>query len=147
MGKTDESSPPGPKDRPRRFHLASCLAAAVIIAYWLRFEVQIQPVTKGLPPFHMYLLLVPVVAVLYPLVFYFQGLYQRRRIRSRFDESMRVAVAVLLDGREAALYLENDSLNSTGLSKAALELADQDPQLRMPYEGSALRLALSEMDK
>jgi exopolysaccharide biosynthesis polyprenyl glycosylphosphotransferase len=71
-------------------------AAAVVIAYWLRFEVQIQPVTKGLPPFHMYLRLVPVVVVLYPLVFYFQGLYQRRRIRSRFDESMRVAVAVLL---------------------------------------------------
>ena len=30
------------------------------------------------------------------IVFYFQGLYQRRRIRSRFDESMRVAVAVML---------------------------------------------------
>ena len=71
-------------------------AVAVIVAYWLRFEVQIQPVTKGLPPFHMYLRLVPVVVVLYPLVFYFQGLYQRRRIRSRFDESMRVMVAVLL---------------------------------------------------
>jgi exopolysaccharide biosynthesis polyprenyl glycosylphosphotransferase len=71
-------------------------AVAVIIAYWLRFEVQVQPVTKGLPPFHMYLSLVPVVVVLYPLVFYFQGLYQRRRIRSRFDESMRVMVAVLL---------------------------------------------------
>ena len=71
-------------------------AVAVIIAYWLRFEVQIQPVTKGLPPFNMYLRLVPVVVLLYPLVFYFQGLYQRRRIRSRFDESMRVMVAVLL---------------------------------------------------
>ena len=71
-------------------------AAAVILAYWLRFEVEIQPVTKGLPPFHMYLRLVPVVVVLYPIVFYFQGLYQKRRIRSRFDESMRVLVAVLL---------------------------------------------------
>jgi exopolysaccharide biosynthesis polyprenyl glycosylphosphotransferase len=71
-------------------------AAAVILAYWLRFEVEIQPVTKGLPPFHMYLRLVPAVVVLYPIVFYFQGLYQKRRIRSRFDESMRVAVAVLL---------------------------------------------------
>jgi len=71
-------------------------AVAVIIAYWLRFEVQVQPVTKGLPPFNMYLRLVPAVVVLYPLVFYFQGLYQRRRIRSRFDESMRVMVAVLL---------------------------------------------------
>jgi exopolysaccharide biosynthesis polyprenyl glycosylphosphotransferase len=71
-------------------------AAAVLIAYWLRFEVQIQPVTKGVPPISMYLQLVPVVVVLYPIVFYFQGLYQRRRIRSRFDESMRVAVAVML---------------------------------------------------
>jgi len=71
-------------------------AVAVIIAYWLRFEVQIQPVTKGLPPFNMYLRLVPVVVVLYPLVFYLQGLYQIRQIRSRFDESMRVTIAVLL---------------------------------------------------
>jgi exopolysaccharide biosynthesis polyprenyl glycosylphosphotransferase len=71
-------------------------AAAVVLAYWLRFEFQVQPVTKGLPPFNMYLRLVPAVVLLYPLVFYFQGLYQRRRIRSRFDESMRVMVAVLL---------------------------------------------------
>ena len=71
-------------------------AAAVFIAYWLRFEVQIQPVTKGQPPLLMYLQLVPVVVVLYPIVFYFQGLYQRRRIRSRFDESMRVLIAVML---------------------------------------------------
>jgi exopolysaccharide biosynthesis polyprenyl glycosylphosphotransferase len=71
-------------------------AAAVVFAYWLRFEFQVQPVTKGLPPFNMYLRLVPAVVLLYPLVFYFQGLYQRRRIRSRFDESMRVLVAVLL---------------------------------------------------
>jgi FlaA1/EpsC-like NDP-sugar epimerase len=70
--------------------------AAVFIAYWLRFEVQVQPVTKGLPSLQMYLRLVPVVMVLYPVVFYFQSLYQRRRIRSRFDESMRVVVAVLL---------------------------------------------------
>ena len=69
---------------------------AVLVAYWLRFEVEIQPVTKGLPPLHMYLRLVPVVMVLYPVVFYFQGLYQRRRIRSRFDEALRVIVAVVL---------------------------------------------------
>jgi exopolysaccharide biosynthesis polyprenyl glycosylphosphotransferase len=74
--------------------LASGLAVAV--AFWLRFEVEIHPVTKGLPPLGPYLNLVPVVMVLYPLVFYFQGLYHRRRIRSRFDEGLRVAAAVLL---------------------------------------------------
>ena len=69
---------------------------AVLVAYWLRFEVQIQPVTKGLPPIEEYLRLIPVVAILWPTVFYFQGLYHRRRILSRADEVVRVVVAVLL---------------------------------------------------
>lgn len=56
-----------------------------------------------------------------------------------------VAVAVLLDGREAAVYLENDGINGTGLRRAAEELAGLEPELRMPYVGSALRLALDEM--
>jgi exopolysaccharide biosynthesis polyprenyl glycosylphosphotransferase len=70
--------------------------AAVLIAYWLRFEVQFHPVTKGIPPLLMYLQLVPAVMILYPVVFYFQGLYHRRRMRSRFEEELRVVVAVLL---------------------------------------------------
>ncbi len=72
------------------------LSLAVPVAYWLRFVIEVQPVTKGLPPVGMYLNLIPVVLVLYPVVFFFQGLYHRRRIRSRFDEGLRVVVAVLL---------------------------------------------------
>jgi exopolysaccharide biosynthesis polyprenyl glycosylphosphotransferase len=71
-------------------------AAAILLAYWLRFTVEIQPVTKGVPAISEYLRLIPVTALLWPAVFYFQGLYQRRRIRSRADEAMRVAMAVLL---------------------------------------------------
>ncbi len=71
-------------------------AAAILLAYWLRFTVEIQPVTKGVPAISAYLRLIPVTAVLWPAVFYFQGLYQRRRIRSRADEAMRVVMAVLL---------------------------------------------------
>lgn len=56
-----------------------------------------------------------------------------------------VAVAVLLDGREAAAYLEIDSSNGEGLKKAANDLAAQEPELRMPYVGSALRAALKEI--
>jgi len=70
--------------------------AAVLVAYWLRFEVQLHPVTKGIPPLLRYLQLVPAVMILYPVVFYFQGLYHRRRMRSRFEEELRVVVAVLL---------------------------------------------------
>jgi len=69
---------------------------AFFVAYWLRFVLEIHPVTKGLPPLSMYLRLLPVVLVLYPAVFYFQGLYHRRRMRSRFDEGMRVMLAVML---------------------------------------------------
>ena len=69
---------------------------SVWLAYWLRFDVEILPVTKGVPPVGPYLRLIPVAVVLYPVVFYFQGLYQRRRARSRFDEAVRVFVGIVL---------------------------------------------------
>jgi hypothetical protein len=56
-----------------------------------------------------------------------------------------VAVAVLLDGREAGMYLENDSVNGQGLKRAALDLAGVEPELRMPLVGTLLRDALKEM--
>ena len=71
-------------------------AAAVVLAYWLRFGTGTIPAPKGVPELDMYLRLIPAVILLWPAVFYFQGLYQRRRIRTRFDEVLRVLVAVLL---------------------------------------------------
>jgi hypothetical protein len=56
-----------------------------------------------------------------------------------------VAVAVLLDGREAGMYLENDAVNGQGLKRAALDLAGVEPDLRMPLVGTLLRDALKEM--
>ncbi len=69
---------------------------SVLLAYWLRFDVEIQPVTKGVAPIEPYLRLIPPIVVLWPVVFYFQGLYQQRRIRSKVDELFRVLAAVLL---------------------------------------------------
>ena len=54
-----------------------------------------------------------------------------------------VAVAVLLDGREAVVYLESDAINGAGLSRASDELAMMPPELRMPYVGTMLRAALA----
>jgi len=71
-------------------------ALSLGLAYWLRFDVEILPITKGIPPVTPYLRLIPVVMVLFPVVFYFQGLYQRRRARSRFDEAIRAFVGVVL---------------------------------------------------
>ncbi len=69
---------------------------AVLAAYWLRFKVPLLPVTKGVPPLGPYLNLIPFTIIIWPIVFYFQGLYQRRRARSRSDEAVRVLLAVSL---------------------------------------------------
>jgi exopolysaccharide biosynthesis polyprenyl glycosylphosphotransferase len=70
--------------------------AAYSAAWVLRFEVQLIPVTKNVPELGPYLRLVPFVVVLWPIVFYFHGLYQSRRARSRVDEVLTVVVAVLM---------------------------------------------------
>lgn len=58
-----------------------------------------------------------------------------------------VAMAVLLDGREAVTYLRADSLLLDALSKAANELSELEPELRMPLAGTILREALQEIEK
>src|SRR2546421_659946 len=79
--------------------LATDLAAtfaALVAAYWLRFEAEIIPVTKGVPAASTYLRLFPFIAVLWPLVYYFHGLYQVRRNRSGVEEGLAVVVATAL---------------------------------------------------
>ena len=75
--------------------LAATLAA-FLGAWLLRFELEVIPVTKNVPEFGPYLRLVPFVLVLWPVVFYFHGLYQSRRGRSRVDEVLTIVLAVLL---------------------------------------------------
>lgn len=70
---------------------------------------------------------------------------QRFRALSSHQRAL-VAVAVLLDGLEATIYLKNDALNGDGLAKAAEELCQQEPNLRMPLLGSELRQALAELE-
>ncbi|HEY3173799.1 MAG TPA: undecaprenyl-phosphate glucose phosphotransferase [Thermoanaerobaculia bacterium] len=70
--------------------------AALVAGYWLRFEAEIIPVTKGVPPASAYLRLFPFIAVLWPLVYYFHGLYQVRRNRSSVEEGLAVLVATAL---------------------------------------------------
>ncbi|MEP7008908.1 MAG: undecaprenyl-phosphate glucose phosphotransferase [Acidobacteriota bacterium] len=80
-------------------YLAADLVATVVafFAAWvLRFELEVIPVTKSVPDFSPYLQLLPFVLVLWPVVFYFHGLYQSRRGRSRVDEVLTLVVAVLL---------------------------------------------------
>ncbi len=73
--------------------VASCVA--LVAAYLIRFE-SVWPTPKGYQPFSDYAVLLPVIAVLWPLVFYFHRLYQIRRDRSMIDEALAVVVAVAL---------------------------------------------------
>ena len=75
----------------------TCLAW--LLAYTLRFHeplATLVPVTKGVPELSRYLLLLPLMALLWPPVLYFHGLYQIRRGRSRIDEGFAILFAVLL---------------------------------------------------
>ncbi|HEX2252196.1 MAG TPA: undecaprenyl-phosphate glucose phosphotransferase [Thermoanaerobaculia bacterium] len=81
-------------------YVATDLVAAVAaywLAFWLRFDPLLEVLEKN-PPDSLvpYAKLLPVVLVLWPVVFYFHGLYQVRRGRSRVDEVLTLVVAVLL---------------------------------------------------
>jgi Undecaprenyl-phosphate glucose phosphotransferase len=69
--------------------------AALVAAYLIRFE-SVWPTPKGPQLFSDYAVLLPVIAFLWPLVFYFHRLYQIRRDRSMIDEALAVVVAVAL---------------------------------------------------
>ncbi len=70
--------------------------AAFFAAWVLRFEMAVIPLTKNVPELGPYLRLLPFILVVWPVVFYFHGLYQSRRSRSRVDEVLTLVVAVLL---------------------------------------------------
>jgi len=69
-------------------------------AYYLRFHSvavgELLPVTKGVPDLTRYLLLLPLISLLWPVVLYFHGLYQVKRGRSRIDEFFGILFSVLI---------------------------------------------------
>ncbi|HOC17591.1 MAG TPA: undecaprenyl-phosphate glucose phosphotransferase [Vicinamibacterales bacterium] len=84
-------------------------SAAFMLAYLLRFEAGLVPVTKGYPPLSQYLRILPVVAILVPFGYHLQGLYRLRRGRSRVDDFFAVFVGTVLAvifGIVATLYFQ-----------------------------------------
>jgi Undecaprenyl-phosphate glucose phosphotransferase len=85
---------------------------AWIAAYFLRFHSETfsawVPVTKGVPEFSRYLLLLPLISLLWPAVLYFHGLYKVKRGRSTIDEFFAILFSVLIASAltlGATLYL------------------------------------------
>jgi exopolysaccharide biosynthesis polyprenyl glycosylphosphotransferase len=80
-------------------HLFGDLAAtalAFFAAWTLRFELEIFPITRGIPELSRYLDLLYFALLLFPVVFYFHGLYRQRLYRARVDEAISVLLAVVL---------------------------------------------------
>jgi len=69
---------------------------AFVLAYGIRFESGLIPVTRGYPPLEQYLRVLPFIAVLTPLAFQLQGVYRLRRGRSRVDDFFAVLIGCIL---------------------------------------------------
>ena len=54
---------------------------AMLFAWWLRFDLQLVPLTKGLQQLDIYVELLPLVMAIFPLAFSIQGLYRFRPSR------------------------------------------------------------------
>ena len=91
---------------------------ALATAYFLRFRAEIVPITKGIPDASSYYRLFPLIAGLWPAVYYFYGLYQVRRNRSRVEEGLSVLVATGL----ATLLLSGLATFYRGFSYSRLVL-------------------------
>ena len=70
--------------------------AAFLLAWFVRFELEIPALTKGVPEIGRYLWLLPIVLIIWPIVFYFHGLYQSRRDRSRVDDALTILLAAVV---------------------------------------------------
>lgn len=69
--------------------LASNLA--MLCAWFLRFQFEVIPVTKGPQDLATYAKILPIVTLVFPLAFAVQGLYRIRPTRSRTEEWLSVA--------------------------------------------------------
>jgi exopolysaccharide biosynthesis polyprenyl glycosylphosphotransferase len=65
---------------------------AMLSAWFLRFHVEVIPVTKGLQRFEVYTALLPLITIVFPLAFAVQGLYRVRPGRSRTEEWLSVVI-------------------------------------------------------
>ncbi len=82
---------------------------AFLLAYVIRFESNLIEVTKGYPPLSQYVDLLPLIGLLVPFAFQFEGIYRLRRGRSRIDDFFAVFVGSILAvilGVATTLYIQ-----------------------------------------
>jgi Undecaprenyl-phosphate glucose phosphotransferase len=99
---------------------------AFVLAYGIRFESGLIPVTKGYPPIDQYFRVLPFVVLLTPIAFHLQGTYRLRRGRSRVDDFFGVLVgsviAVVL-GVVSTLYIQAYYVSDAAKAQGAYEVS------------------------
>ncbi|MGH9253355.1 MAG: undecaprenyl-phosphate glucose phosphotransferase [Vicinamibacterales bacterium] len=99
---------------------------AFILAYGVRFESGLVPVTRGYPPFEQYVNVLPFIAVLTPLAFQLQGVYRLRRGRSRVDDFFSVLIGSILAvvlGVISTLYVQAYYASEEAKARGAYEVS------------------------
>jgi Undecaprenyl-phosphate glucose phosphotransferase len=99
---------------------------AFVLAYGIRFESGLIPVTRGYPPIEQYLNVLPFIAVLTPVAFQLQGIYRLRRGRSRVDDFFAVLVGSILAvvfGVGATLYVQTYYVSEADKARGAYEVS------------------------
>jgi exopolysaccharide biosynthesis polyprenyl glycosylphosphotransferase len=69
---------------------------AMLAAFFLRFVLQVIPVTKGQQDFATYVMLLPLITLVFPMAFAVQGLYRIRPTRSKTEEWLSVAMGSIV---------------------------------------------------
>ncbi len=111
------------------FHVVSdgvLAMAAFVLAYGIRFESGLIAITKGVPPFSQYVNVLPIVAVLVPIAYHFQGLYRLRRGRSRVDDFFAVFVGSIVSvvfGIVTTLYVQAYYVTDEMKDRGAFEIS------------------------
>ena len=99
---------------------------AFVLAYGIRFESGLIPVTRGYPPIEQYVTVLPLIAVLTPLAFQLQGIYRLRRGRSRVDDFFAVLVGSVLAvvlGVVSTLYVQAYYASEEAKARGAYEVS------------------------
>jgi Undecaprenyl-phosphate glucose phosphotransferase len=71
-------------------------AWAFVLAYGIRFESGLLPVTRGYPAIEQYINVLPFIVVAVPLAFQIQSVYRLRRGRSRVDDFFAIFIGSVL---------------------------------------------------
>ena len=99
---------------------------AFILAYGIRFESGLIPVSKGYPAIDQYVGVLPFVVVLTPLAFHLQGTYRLRRGRSRVDDFFGVLVSSIIAtvlGVVSTLYVQAYYVSDAAKAQGAYEVS------------------------